>query len=286
MISIVVPARNATGTLPDLLQALASQAAARPPGLEGWEVIVADNGSTDGTARLARQWGDRLPLRVVDASRHEGAAAARNLGAANAKGHLLAFVDADDVVLDGWLATLAEAAVAGTEFATGPMLRFRCDDPLPNRSRTSSRPPVHLGFLPYAGGANLAIARSLLVRHGGFDEDLDTGEDVDLSWRVQLEGTGLRWMPGLAIAKRERTEACAVFTQYFRYGQGDVALARAYRPLGLPRQRAWPVAHAYLGLVARLPLLVGRQSRLRWLHQAGRRLGRLSAWLRFRTVLW
>ena len=74
--SVVIPTYNAAATLDATLAALAAQEDVAP-----FEVVIADNGSVDDSAEVARRWADRLPLlRVVDASRARGVAAARNDG--------------------------------------------------------------------------------------------------------------------------------------------------------------------------------------------------------------
>ncbi|HEY2642401.1 MAG TPA: glycosyltransferase family A protein, partial [Galbitalea sp.] len=88
------------------LEALAAQEFAG-----SWEVVVADNGSTDDTVARALEHAASLPdLRVVDASQHRGASHARNVGAGAAKAPFLIFLDADDAAQPGWLPAMAEAA--------------------------------------------------------------------------------------------------------------------------------------------------------------------------------
>ncbi|HEU6446740.1 MAG TPA: oligosaccharide flippase family protein, partial [Gaiellaceae bacterium] len=74
-LSVVIPARNAAGTIGDQLESLARPRFHRP-----WEVVVVDNGSTDGTADVARSYAGRVRLRVVNASDRPGIAYARNRG--------------------------------------------------------------------------------------------------------------------------------------------------------------------------------------------------------------
>jgi len=77
MISVVLPLYNAARVVGGQLDALAGQAYSG-----AWELIVADNGSTDGSPAIVERWRDRIPsMRVIDASIRRGAAAARNLGA-------------------------------------------------------------------------------------------------------------------------------------------------------------------------------------------------------------
>ncbi len=269
MISVVVPAYNAAATIGDQLAALSAQS----DGVD-WELIVADNGSTDGTLEVVEDWSDRLPLRVVDASERKGPAAARNIGAGSAAGDVLAFTDADDIIQPGWLEAVREVSRTNW-FSTGPVLRFRDAHPaLPMRSQGGSL-FMHMGFLPYADGANFLIRRALFEHVGGFDERYRTGEDVELSWRLQLAGERLVFAEGAAVGSRVRTDSRAVFRQYFGYGWGDVQLYVAFRGRGLTRPPIRASVRSYAGLLARVPLLFREQPREAWLHQVGRRLGRL-----------
>ncbi len=93
-ISVILPFLDAVDTLPDQLEALANQS------YEGaWELVLSDNGSSDGSTELARSWEGRLNLTVVDASTRRGSIGfSRNVAAARAHGEVLAFCDADDRV--------------------------------------------------------------------------------------------------------------------------------------------------------------------------------------------
>lgn len=104
-LSVIVPCRNAVATLPTLLESLGDQDHQVPA-----EVLVCDNGSTDGLHEFVRSWsGADFELRYVDASEHRGAAYARNRGIAEARAEYLAFCDADDVVGPAWMRSAVEA---------------------------------------------------------------------------------------------------------------------------------------------------------------------------------
>jgi glycosyltransferase involved in cell wall biosynthesis len=271
VISVVIPARNASRTLGYQLRALARQ----DYGGE-WEVIVADNGSTDDTRSVAQRWAGELPVRVVDAARRSGAAGARNAGAAAAHGEVLAFTDADDAVVRGWLTAVSTIDGPGERFATGPIFRFRDGQDPPAEPRDlPARALPHMGFLDYADGTNFLVTRSLFERVGGFDETIRTGEDVDLSWRLQLADVPIEVLPDAQVAVRERVGARGVLRQYYGYGLGDPRLYRLHRAEGIERPPAKVTLRSYAGLVGRAPRLRSPIERQRWLHQVGRRTGRL-----------
>ena len=105
-ISVVIPVLNGADTLSEQLDAVLAQ-----EGVESFEIVVVDNGSTDGTPELAAAYADRdRRVRLVDGSRApKGGAAAKNLGVEAAKAELIAFCDADDVVRPGWLGAIRNA---------------------------------------------------------------------------------------------------------------------------------------------------------------------------------
>src|SRR5256712_11213296 len=104
-LSVVIPCRNTADQLPRQLWALAREK------WQGWgEVVIADNGSTDGTREGAEAFKDRLPhLLVVDASARRGASHARSVGALSASGEAFLFLDADDEIAPGYLPAIADA---------------------------------------------------------------------------------------------------------------------------------------------------------------------------------
>ena len=114
--SVVVPMYNAADLIAAQIEALGRQ------DFEGeWEVVVADNGSTDSSVDVVRRLEGVVPrLRLIDASHRRGAAAARNLGTSVTEGVGVAYCDADDVVDPSWLRhheeSLRRADVVGGRF--------------------------------------------------------------------------------------------------------------------------------------------------------------------------
>jgi len=122
-LSVIIPCYNCAAVLPEQLLALSRNP---PPG--DWEVIVADNGSTDGVAQVIEDFEGRIPeLKLVDASGIQGASHARNVGCEHASGDVFVFCDADDVVAPGWLTTMYHA-LEKYEFVTGPVEYQKLND--------------------------------------------------------------------------------------------------------------------------------------------------------------
>jgi glycosyltransferase involved in cell wall biosynthesis len=275
LISVVVPVKNGLPWLDHQLRALAGQELAAD-----WEVVVADNGSDDGTQTCAQGWTERHPrIRLVDASARRGAAAARNVGAEAARGRLLAFCDADDVVRPGWLAAM-RAALADADLVAG-VYDFGALDghPQPAPVPASTR---QLGFLPFALSANLAVRREAFEAVHGFAEGLSPEEDVDLCWRLQLAGYRFEVAGDAIVDKRERDAVKPMFRAAWAYGRCGPRLYSCYRANGMRRDLRG-AAKAWAWLVVHSPGLVNPLRRRQWVRTFGIRTGRLTSSVRHRV---
>jgi GT2 family glycosyltransferase len=283
-ISVVLPFRDAEDTITEQLEALAAQQTA-----DVWELIAVDGGSRDASARIVQNFQTRLPnLVVLPAPGSRNAAAVRNAGVRMASGNRLLFCDADDVVGDRWLATMAQALELH-DFVAGSLEWERLNATWLLRTRTlpqvaglqERNPP----FLPFAASANMAMARHVFDALGGFDEGFDTLEDTDFCFRAQLAGYELRFVPEAVVHSRLRGSPRAVFLQARDYGRGSVALQRRFRAHGM-RQRnpLWGLA-GWLGTLPRLLAVHDRAGLLRWLHRVGWKVGLLQGSIRHRLLV-
>jgi glycosyltransferase involved in cell wall biosynthesis len=281
-ISVVIPALDAEATLPALLDALEAQA------YEGaWEVVVADNGSSDATHAVAESYRGRLPgLRVVDASAHRGPAHARNVGARAALGDALAFVDADDLVDRGWLAAVA-AALAHHDFVASQFDVEVLNEPWLRRSRGVASPGERLGyppFVPHAGACGMAVDRELFLSAGGFDESLPIAQDTDLCVRLQLAGSELHHAPDAIVHVRYRSSVPAIYRQARAYAWDNARLYARYSDGSYPARDwgKWPFRHwkAITGAAIRA---YGREGRARLAWAAGWQVGRVLASFRYQV---
>jgi glycosyltransferase involved in cell wall biosynthesis len=280
VISVIVPVRNGMPWLEQQLRALSEQQCDEP-----WEVIVADNGSTDESGLVVQEWASGPhKIRLVDASKAKGAGATRNAGVGAAQGELLAFCDADDVVQPGWLR--AHVFALADADASGGVVDFWSLNGLATPFPPSYAPPPAMsqfGFLPAAMSCNLAVRRRVFEELGGFAEDLMTGEDVDLCWRLQLSGHRYVVSTDAVIARRDRQGFRAVFSRFTAYGRCGPALYRRYRAEGLRRDLAG-AAKSWVWLAASSPRLLRPEFRARWASIAGWRIGRLVESVRQRVL--
>jgi glycosyltransferase involved in cell wall biosynthesis len=225
----VIPALNAAATLGEQLDAVLAQEHAG-----SWEVIVADNGSSDGTQDIVRTLAAPDPrLRLVDAAQRPGVSHARNRGAESASGRRLLFTDADDVVGRGWLAGMA-AALEHSRFVAA-----RIDHTLLNPDWTvefRGHDQIHdvvvlaVGALwPYAYGSTLGIERALHEHVGGFDETLGACEDLDYCYRVHRDaGVAVTIAPDAVVHVRHRRSLRGTFLQARTLGRAVIPLQRRY----------------------------------------------------------
>ncbi len=163
-----------------------------PP--EAFEVVLIDDGSSDGTRELARTFGCRLPLRY-SRERHAGLASARNHGIFLARGAIILFLDDDDVAHPGLLEAHCEAHRRYPELSSG-VLGFTEIDPA-----IASDPLMH--FATTVGGSLLAYP------------ELRDGDILDFRY----------FRAGRASCKRAFLVQHGVFNPLFRDGCGDLELA-------------------------------------------------------------
>ena len=177
--SVIVPAYQAAGSLGLCLDALNAQTVAR----DLYEVIVVDDGSTDGTGEIAQQAGAR-----VITQRNAGPAAARNAGAAAGRGDLLLFTDADCAPVPGWIAALAvpfaDERVAGAKgtYLTSQRALVPRFTQLEYEDRYDRMAGVE--SIDFVDTYSAAYRRDIFLANGGFDTPFprfDRGSGVLLS---------------------------------------------------------------------------------------------------------
>lgn len=276
--------RNGGAELAVQLEAVAEQCT----GADGpvVEVIVVDDGSTDGTPALLESFETRLPgFQVIRKPVAEGQAAARNDGIAKASGEAIVFLDADDKVGDGYFVAMARVLDAH------PFVAARCEfDELNTSPVARSRPSFQTealaesGFLPSGAGAALGVRRELVADGVGFDPTLPPGEDTDLCWRLQLAGVPLVFVPDAVLHYRHRSTLRGVYRQAKGYGSTGPRLYRKYHDQGMSRRSLRGSIRFWGALVTHLFKLRNRQDLARYVAVVGFRVGILRGCLQARVL--
>jgi glycosyltransferase involved in cell wall biosynthesis len=187
VVSVVLPTRGRARYLEVALDSLAAQDLQEP-----WELLVVDDGSSDGTAGLLERRG--TPSLRFDPPK--GLNAARNAGARAGGAELIAYTDDDVRIPAGWLRALVEGARRHPRAeAFGGPIRARFEGPAP-RGCGREDPPLttlDLGTADSAAelvwGANMAVRRSAFERVGWFDEAIHGGGDEE-EWLERLHAAG------------------------------------------------------------------------------------------------
>ena len=284
LVSVVMPTYNGAATIDEQLTALAGQTYAG-----AWELIVADNGSSDDTVAVAERRRDDLPqMRIIAVSRGQGVAVASNDGAAAAQGDFVVFCHQDDVADPAWLGAHAAAAQRG-DAVGGRNDYTMLNDPLVTTWRPPQSQdglPTAMRFLPYAVGANLGVWADVLDAVGGWSEHRSYGgEDVDLCWRIQLASYRLVYAPDALMHFRFRSDITALRKQFTAFGRAEPHLFVAYRDQGAPASSLRSASRSWLWGLRHLPDLWSSEERKGiWVRTLAYRWGRLKGSIESRTV--
>ena len=226
--AIVIPCWNEAANLAACVDSIRAAAADR----HAVELILVDNGSTDGSQAIARKLG----LQVLEntAGRRVAIAALRNRGAAASCGEILCFLDADMRVPPRWLDEVDAAYAAGHAGLLGFVETTPQDGAVPWVARiwgeryALRRAGVReVDFLP---GRNMNIPRAAFAALGGFDETLHTSEDKDLTLRARDAGLGAISSDAVVLVHTGHETGVAEFVrkEFWRQG-GSLAFARKHR---------------------------------------------------------
>ncbi|MBI2716584.1 MAG: glycosyltransferase family 2 protein [Rhizobiales bacterium] len=193
LVSVIIPCRNAVAWLGEAIESCLGQT------WRNVQIVVIDNGSVDGSLQFAKRYASRGVV-VLECAR-EGASAARNAGLAQARGDLIQFLDADDVLDHDKIRVQVEqlAHAPDASLASGAWARFRH-----NSSEAAFVPePVWRNFEPHeflisswlGGGMMPSFAwltpRALIERAGHWNERLSLNDDGEFFSRVVLAASSV-----------------------------------------------------------------------------------------------
>lgn len=272
--AVIIPHYNDTTRLARCVRAMLEEA--EPGSLDGVEILVCDNGSTEDVAAVLAPW----PMVRLVIEPRKGAAHARNRGVAESTAPLLWFIDADCLPGPGWLARAAEVCDRG-DIVSGAVPVF--DETPPPRSGAEAFEAVfafnmqsYVERQGFAGAGNTLTTRAVFDRTGPFVHGVP--EDKDWSRRAVAKGASLVYAGELVAAHPSRSDWAALRKKWRRltdeaWGERDRTLAARLTWAG----RALAVA---LSGVAHLPRVLVSDR----LDGAGERLRGAATLLRLRLL--
>ncbi len=262
-VSVLIPVRNGAAYLGAALESLAAQT------WTDFEIVVVDNGSSDRTAFILRDWARREPrLRFFSLDR-PGVSASRNFAAARARAPLLAYLDADDVALPHRLAVQVAAMNARPSLALLGSAAELIDS---NGSRIGSlrRPLDDARLREFQRSSSGFIQSSVIMRResflaaGGYREGLRFAEDYDLWLRMAERGRIANLAQPLVRYRMHANGATARGPARQALAIHSVDAAREARRLGTaePFLRGVPLLRIAAPLLGLTPAHYRRQLRL------------------------
>ena len=287
LVSVVIAVLNGEELFAAQLESLVAQQVDVP-----WELVVADNGSTDRTVDIAKRFASRVPHFVlVDASQQRGKQFAVRQGVAASEGDLLAFVDHDDICAPGWLAALV-AGAADVDAVSGALELTALNEP----AEIAARPWVHivdklpqmLGGLQFPHAGNWAVWRDVWDTIDRPEGDLPhwaMGDDRVIGCMLAREGKSLGFAPDAVVHYRLRPVGTATRHQMRLYGRADPVLAKRYQDLGVRAEPLGRVLRRYADIVPRALKAWAERDDAHWARsEIAYSLGRLEGSIRCRVL--
>ncbi len=241
-VSVVICTYNGSETIAETLSRL------QEVDYPDFEVIVVDDGSTDGTSEIVVGYPARL-IRTAN----RGLSSARNTGLKQAEGEIVVYLDDDAYPDPHWLRYVVHAfKEADWTCVGGPNLAPATDPPLAQAVANSPGGPVHVLLsdqeAEHVPGCNMAFRRDRLREIGGFDPRFCTaGDDVDVCWRIQERGWKIGHHPGALVWHHRRPSIRRYLKQQVGYGRAEALL-----------EDKWPGKYNVVGHVSWAGRIYGR----------------------------
>jgi len=194
------------------------------------EIIVVSDGSKDNTVKIAKKY----PVKVVAYKENRGLSYARNIGAENAKGEIIAYTDGDCRVDVDWLYHIARSFDnENIGCVGGPNITPPEDPFLAQCTARAPGCPTHVLIddtkADHVPGCNMAFRKSVLKEIGGFNEIFRiAGDDVDVGWKLQKAGYIVKYNPAAQVMHHRRNSIKAYIKQQFNYGLSEAFVRQAH----------------------------------------------------------
>jgi GT2 family glycosyltransferase len=222
-ISVIVCTYNGNRTIKECLEGMLKLK------YPSFEVIIVNDGSTDGTEEIARSYGFR-----VISTKNQGLSNARNIGLEAATGEIVAYIDDDAYPDPHWLTYLAATFMRTTHAGVGrPNIAPPGDGLIADCIAHAPGGPVHVLLsdkeAEHIPGCNMAFRKAALQEIDGFDPQFcSAGDDVDLCWRLQQMGWTLGFSPAAMVWHHRRNSVHAYWKQQMGYGKAEALLEKKW----------------------------------------------------------
>jgi O-antigen biosynthesis protein len=223
LVSVIVCAHNATATIEECLRSLSRLT------YPNYEIIVVDDGSTDGTGQISKECGARL-IRIE----RGGLSRARNIGIQAARGSIVAFIDADAYADPDWL-TLAIATLQERKASAvgGPNFSPVKDDFVAQCVAHAPGNPIHVlldnARAEHIPGCNMLFRKTALEEIGLFDvTHRAAGDDVDVCWKLLARSKTIAFSPSAVVWHHRRGTVRGFLRQQIGYGFAEAHLQNRY----------------------------------------------------------
>jgi glycosyltransferase involved in cell wall biosynthesis len=224
-VSFVVIAYNECAVIGECIRSLQAQR-----GLDSHEIVVVDDGSTDGTGDLVHQLADTdSAIRMIRHDTNRGRGAARMTGVTAARGRFVAMVDGDIVLPRNWLQSCL-GALKDYDVAVGTAVP---DGDVTYLVRRYSLTPKVVSQSALVTGSN-ALFRREVFDLISYETSLREGEDVALSHEIQRNGMRAVTVPGLLVDHHEHRNFTSSFAWLYQSGVGASRQLERYRDIRKP----------------------------------------------------
>lgn len=255
--SIIIPHFNGRQHLPDCFQALRQQSC------QAFEIILVDNGSSDGSQALVR--ADYPEVRLIELGHNHGFTGACNAGFAAAQGQIIILLNNDTAVEPNWLAELLQAFDQHPDVGSlaCKMLLFHQRDTfhtagdyyhvdgIPGNRGVWQKDVGQFDQPAYvfsACGGAAAYRRTVLEQVGFLDDDFFFScEDVDLGWRIHLAGWKVLYVPTAVVYHKLKATGGSITGSYYD-GRNFLYLIWKNYPTNLLRRHGWAILKAQLAI--------------------------------------
>ncbi|MEO1660046.1 MAG: glycosyltransferase family 2 protein [Pseudomonadota bacterium] len=287
--TVILPCYNSEATIGVQMEALARQ-----NWQDDWEFILADNGSTDRSVEIVESYADRIPnLRILNLYSGIGPrlmpSNSYNAAFKAARSDIFITCESDDEAGEGWLEHMV-AAMQDADFVGSAIDDYKLNDTdlIKPGEGMQTRKAGFANFigplkLPFAVGACIGISRKLYDAIGGLDVEIGHLWDIDYSWRAQLAGFELKFVPDALMYYRQRTTFEARYKQGKMYGESAAKITAKYGARSIFRYLAFNIYHLTVGsLWLAATILPGARTARHRVWRVGNAIGQIKG---FTTVL-